>query len=47
LRRILESLGLERKPPALFLEANVVGTPFTPLQERLRKEKEATEAPQP
>jgi hypothetical protein len=45
LRRILESLGLERKPPALFLEANVVGTPFTPLQERLRKEKEAEAQP--
>jgi len=41
LRRILESLGLERKPPALFLEANLIGTPFTPLQERLRKEAEA------
>jgi hypothetical protein len=41
LRRILESLGLERKPPALFLEAHTIGTPWSPMQARLRAEAEA------
>jgi hypothetical protein len=41
LRRILESLGLERLPTAPYLEAHVVGTPWSPMQARLRAEAEA------
>jgi hypothetical protein len=41
LRRILETLGIERKPTAPYLEAHVVGTPWSPMQARLRAEAEA------
>jgi hypothetical protein len=41
LRRILETLGIERKPTAPYLEAHVVGAPFTPLTARWRAETAA------
>jgi hypothetical protein len=41
LRRILETLGIERKPIAPYLEAHVVGAPFTPLTARWRAETAA------
>jgi hypothetical protein len=44
LRRILETLGIERKASAPFLEAHVVGTPWSPMQARLRAEAEAVTA---
>jgi hypothetical protein len=44
LRRILESLGLERLPQAPFLEAHVVGTPWSPMQARLKAEAAAEAA---
>jgi hypothetical protein len=44
LRRILESLGLERRPTAPYLEAHVIGTPWSPMQARLRAEASAAAA---
>jgi hypothetical protein len=44
LRRILESLGLERLPTAPYLEAHVVGTPWSPMQARLKAEAAAEAA---
>jgi hypothetical protein len=44
LRRIFECLGIERKPTAPYLEAHVVGTPWSPMQARLRAEAEAEAA---
>ena len=41
LRRILETLGIERRPAAPYLEAHVVGAPWSPMQARLRAEAEA------
>jgi hypothetical protein len=41
LRRILETLGIERKPTAPYLEAHVVGAPFTPMTARWRAETAA------
>jgi hypothetical protein len=41
LRRILETLGVERKPSAPYLEAHVVGAPFTPMTARWRAETAA------
>jgi hypothetical protein len=41
LRRILETLGIERLPTAPFLEAHVVGTPWSPMQARLNAEAAA------
>jgi hypothetical protein len=41
LRRILETLGIERKPTAPYLEAHVVGTPWSPMSARLKAEAEA------
>ena len=41
LRRILETLGIERLPTAPYLEAHVVGTPWSPISARLRAEAEA------
>jgi hypothetical protein len=47
LRRILESLGLERRPPSLYLEAHTIGTPWSPMQARLRAEVEAAKEAAP
>jgi hypothetical protein len=44
LRRILETLGIERLPQAPFLEAHVVGTPWSPMSARI-KEAEAAGVP--
>jgi hypothetical protein len=47
LRRILETLGIERLPTAPYLEAHVVGTPWSPMQARLRAEAEAAKETAP